>query len=128
LYNRTFERAVRVAKEFPFIDTIGSMEDMFKSAEGDIFVNVTKLGSPKLIDFEFPESFVNRYDYIADVTFVPLKPKLIQTAEKLGKANSPGYRMFLYQGKYTLVEGLGVPVDEETLLNKMLEDFKINWS
>lgn len=128
LYNRTVERAESVAQEFPFISKVGSMEEMFESVHGDIFVNATKLGSPKFIDFEFPESFVSRYDYVVDVTFVPLKPKLIEVAEKLGKKSSPGHRMFLFQGKYTLVEALGIEVDEELLSKKMLEDFALNWS
>lgn len=126
--NRTVENAEKVANEFDFVDKVLPMQDMFETEAGDIFLNATKLGSPKLIDFEFPESFISNFDFIVDVTFVPLEPKLIETAKRLGKTNSPGHRMFLYQGMYTLTEGLGIDVNEEILSSKMLEDFKINWS
>lgn len=130
IYNRTRGNAVLLAREFPFINSVGSLEDMQNRAAGDIFLNATYIGSPwnKGNDYLFPDSFINRFNYIVDVTFVPIRPQLIEASERLGKQVSPGHRMFLYQGKYALENILRVNIDEELLSKKMLEDFATNWS
>jgi shikimate 5-dehydrogenase len=130
IYNRTLDRAEKVAKEFPFVSKVGPLQEMAKQAKGDIFINATNVGSPwnKGDNYVFEKSFVSKFDYVVDVTFVPLKPQLVQVAEKLHKKVSPGHRMFLYQGKYALEKILGIQVDEEILSKKMLADFKTNWS
>ncbi len=130
IYNRTIEHAEDIAKEFPFVSRVGGMVDMATRASGDIFINATHIGSPynKGQDYKFGEQFISGFDYIIDVTFVPLRPQLIQTAEKLGKKVSPGHRMFLYQGKFALEKILGVEIDEDLLSIKMISDFETNWS
>lgn len=130
IYNRTLSKAQNLKSEFNFVHRIGGMTDLVNSASGDIFVNATGIGSPwnKGDDFIFPEELINRFKYIVDVTFVPLKSQLIRAAEKLGKNTSPGHRMFLYQGKICLEQILGIKVNEEILSEKMLADFEKNWS
>lgn len=130
IYNRTPSKAEAVGREFSFVNSVGSMKDMELMAKGDIFVNATFIGSPWNTgeNYVFTEEFVNRFDYVVDVTFVPLTPQLVQTAMKLGKVVSPGYKMFLFQGKYALENILGIEVDEKLLQEKMVEDFNVNWS
>lgn len=130
IYNRTPSKAEAIGREFSFVNRVGSMKDMELMARGDIFINATYLGSPwnKGENYVFTEDFINRFKYVVDVTFVPLKPQLVQTAEKLGKVVSPGYKMFLYQGKYALENILNIDVNEKLLEEKMVEDFKVNWS
>lgn len=129
VYNRTKEKAEKLMDEFKFINKVGSMEEMLINTSGDIFINATRVGSPWNTDgpHGFSEEFVDRFSYIVDVTFVPLRPDLIKTAEKLGKKFSPGHRMFLYQGKYSLEKMLGIKVDENLLSKIMLADFEKNW-
>lgn len=129
IYNRTIEKAELLAKEFSQLSKVGSIQDMEKSS-GDIFVNCTDVGSPWLKgkNYKFKEKMMSNFDYIADVTFVPLKPQLIELADKLGKAASPGWKMFLYQGKLCLEKVLGIEVNEEILAKHIIKDFKQNWS
>jgi shikimate dehydrogenase len=125
IYNRTVKRAESLAEEFQFINRVGSMKEMVDWAEGDIFINATYIGSAwnRGDEFEFPKELIARFDYIVDVVFVPLRPQLVEVAEKLGKKVSPGHRMFLYQGKYALEKILGIQVDEELLSERILVAF-----
>ena len=41
IYNRTLEHAESVAKEFPYVKKVGSIEEMIDKANGDIFINAT---------------------------------------------------------------------------------------
>jgi shikimate 5-dehydrogenase len=128
IYNRTLENAERVAKEFSFVDKIGTIKDM-ESSNGDIFINATDIGIPwnKGKDYKFKKEFISGFSYIADTTFVPLKPQLIKVSEKLGKKVSPGWKMFLYQGKMCLEKILDIKVNEKILAKYIVKDFKTNW-
>lgn len=130
IYNRSVQNVERIAHEFPFISKVGPMKEMTEKSQGNIFINATPIGSPwnRGEDFIFPDEFISRFDYIVDVTFVPLNPQLIQSAERLNKKVSPGHRMFLFQGKYALEKILGINVNEDKLSNRMIEDFRENWS
>lgn len=126
IYNRTVQKAENLKSEFKDVTRFGTIEQMIQSADGDIFINATEIGSPwnSGEDFIFPEALINRFEYIIDVTFVPLKPQLIQLAEKLKKKVSPGHRMFLYQGKVCLEQILQIKVNETLLSEKILSDFE----
>lgn len=125
IYNRSVEKAEKLAREFKFIDKIGNMNEAIQSSKDDIFINATGIGAPwNKEPFTFPEQFIDRFKYIIDVTFMPLRPQLIKTAEKLGKIVSPGHEMFLYQGKYSLELMLDIKVNEELLHKKILDAFK----
>lgn len=128
IYNRTLKNAEIVAKEFPFVNKVGSMKDM-EDSNGDIFVNATDIGIPwnKGEDYKFKKKFVSGFDYIADSTFVPLRPQLVRVAESLGKKVSPGWKMFLYQGKMCLEKVLDLKVNEKILAKYIVKDFKYNW-
>jgi len=129
VYNRTVENAEALAKEFPQVLKVGSVKEMEKS-KGEIFVNGTYVGSPWVEgeSYLFKDQMVSNFSYIADVTFVPLKPQLIELGERLGKAVSPGWKMFLYQGKMCLEKILNIDVDEKVLAKHVVNDFKHNWS
>lgn len=130
IYNRTPVHAENVAREFSFVNRVGSMKDMLNFGRGDMFINATYIGSPynKGEDFVFPKSLIGGFDYVVDVTFVPLRPQLVQVAELLGKKVSPGHRMFLYQGIFALENILKIKVNEELLSKHMLYDLEHNWS
>jgi shikimate 5-dehydrogenase len=129
VYNRTLEKAEKIAEEFKCVNKIGNLQEMEQST-GDIFVNATYVGSPWLKgdSYEFKEKMIAGFEFISDVTFVPLKPALIELAEKLGKKNSPGWEMFLYQGKMCLEKALDIEVDEKILAKYVVNDFEHNWA
>lgn len=130
IYNRTVANAEKVATEFNDLNIKVGKLDELKNSPGDIFINATDIGSPwnDGEDYVFSEEFVKKFKLIADVTFVPLKPQLIEVAEKAGVPNSPGWRMFLYQGQMCLEKILKIKVDL-TILGKLIQkDFKTNWS
>lgn len=129
VYNRTVENAETLAESYDVVKKVGSLEDM-RHASGDIFVNVTYIGSPwrQGDDFQFTEEFVKRFGFVADVTFVPLEPQLIKIAKKAGIPNSPGWEMFLYQGRMCLEKTLDIEVDLELLGKLIVKDFATNWS
>lgn len=129
VYNRTLNNARKIAKEFKIVSKVGSIDDL-ENASGDIFINATPIGSPWCENpaFEFDKDFVDRFKFIADVTFVPLESQLIKIAKKLKKPYSPGYKMFLYQGQMCLEKILNIKVNLKVLEKRMIHDFKLNWS
>ncbi len=127
IYNRTLSKAHSLTQEFTFINNVEHIADLTTKAEGDIFINATSIGSPwNKEPFDFPKSFIDRFQYIIDVTFVPLKTPLIRKAHELGKITSPGYEMFLFQGKRSLELILEEKINEKILLKHILKDFKKN--
>jgi len=128
VYNRTLSKAKSLTKKFPMITQVGSIKDMEKTS-GDIFANATFLGTPwnQGEDYLFSQNFIDRFKYIADVAFIPLEPPLIKLAKKLKKKYSPGWKMFLYQGKMCLEKVLDLKVNEKILGEKIYKDFKENW-
>jgi shikimate dehydrogenase len=129
IYNRSLVKAEKLASKFDFVSKIGTIKDMEKKAEGEIFLNATPVGScwNKGEDYQFTTRFINRFKYIADVTFLPIKPQLIKVSEQLGKIYSPGWKMFLYQAKMCLEKILEIQVDEKILGRKIIDDFSNNW-
>ena len=129
VFNRNAQRADSVASEFPWIDRAGSTETMLASGDGTTFINATPIGSPWTSDqFTFTEGFVQRFETIVDVTFVPLESPLIATARKLGKSVSPGHRMFMYQARHVIEQVLEMPMDTAVFEPIMIDDFRKNWS
>lgn len=129
IYNRTLRRAEELAGEFPWVASVRSIDELNR-ADGDIFINATSIGSPwnKGDDLFFSDRLVGAFDYVVDVTFVPPRPQLVETAERLGKAVSPGYKMFMFQAKHVLQEVLGHSMNESSYEELMLRDFETNWS
>lgn len=128
IYNRTIVKGEKLAEKFPSIIDVRPIKEL-PQAEGDLFVNATYAGSPwgKQDDSLFTERLVKNFNYIADVTFVPLEPRLIKFAKKLKKKYSPGWNMFLYQGKMCLEKILDIKVKEDILAKHIVKDFKTNW-
>lgn len=131
LINRTETKAELVKKEYSELNIqlapFGSLFDQ----SGDVFVDATDIGSPwnKGDELSYTEKFVKGFKFIADVTFVPIEPQLIATANKLGVDNAPGHRMFLYQAEECMKSILGNQSYDLKMFEKiMLADFKTNWN
>lgn len=131
LINRTKDRAENVKTEFDNLDIdINDFEELL-DLDGDVFIDTTDVGSPwnKGDDIKYTKEFVSNFKFIADVTFVPIEPPLIQMANASGIDNAPGHRMFLYQAEECMKRILGEQEYDLGLYSKlMLKDFKVNWS
>ncbi len=127
IYNRGQAKLDLLKSEYPNITTL-SLVDL-PSASGNVFINATPIGSPwhKDADYNFTDEFLSKFKFIADVTFVPLAPPLIQSAQRLGLTYSPGWKMFLYQGRFALETILDIEVDTAKLAEILVDDFATNW-
>jgi shikimate dehydrogenase len=130
IYNRTLDKARILQSEFSFVQKVGLLSDMEHDAQGDIFINMTDIGTPwqKGNVYEFSEHMINRFSFIADTTFVPLESNLIHIARRLGKKVSPGWKTFCYGTEYVFQTLLGIEVNTHILGEELQKDFSTNWS
>jgi len=129
VYTRDKTRLDLLKKEYSEITMGGDLMEM-ESSKGDIFINATPVGSPwnKGDDYIWKDKWLQGFGLIVDVTFVPLAPPLISSALRLGIKYVPGWKMFLYQGKYALETILDIKVDSAKLAEFLVDDFAKNWS
>lgn len=130
IFNRTIERAERLASDFPIVESVFPLAELAARAEGDILINATGIGSPwnNGQDYHFTEELLKKFSYAVDVTFVPLETQLTVDAARCGLRVSPGHEMFLHQAKFILTETLGLEMRESVFKRLMLADFATNWS
>lgn len=131
LVNRTIENAEALAETFSELVISVQPFSELTNQQGDLFVDTTDIGSPwnKGEEFTYTHDFVKNFSFVADVTFVPTSPQLIQVAQEAGIATAPGHRMFLYQAEECMKRILGEQDYDLALYEKlMLADFEINWS
>jgi len=128
IVNRTLAKAENLAKKYNLKQALPFSE--LESTSGDVFINMTGIGSPwnSGQDYEFKPEFIKKFSFIADATFVPIEPQLIQVAMEVGVDYAPGHRMFLYQAGVCLKEILGHEIVLPTYEKLMLKDFETNWS
>lgn len=128
VYNRTVANAKALVAEGFKVDKTGSLDDMIKSG-GDIFIHATDIGAPwnKGGGFNFTPEFLKRFKAIADTTFVPLEPPIIKLANKAKIPNSPGWKMFVYQGAKGMGDIIGEDIDIAKLSELSRKDFASNW-
>ncbi len=96
ILNRTLSRAEALGKEFgcPFFPL--SEKDRI---EADALINTTSLGmAPNTEQSPFPKEFLNRYSWVVDIIYNPLKTKLLREAEEAGCRILTGLGMFVHQG------------------------------
>jgi shikimate 5-dehydrogenase len=129
VYTRDKTRLDLLKKEYSEISVGGDLVEM-ESSKGEIFINATPVGSPwnKGDDYIWKDKWLQGFGLIVDVTFVPLAPPLISSAQRLGIKYAPGWKMFLYQGKYALETILDIKVDSAKLAEFLVDDFAKNWS
>jgi shikimate dehydrogenase len=128
IYNRTYEHAVALEKEYPIIKKIGTLAN-FEQSSGDIFINSTFIGSHfnEGENIEFDPAFLSKFSCIADTTFIPIRPHVMDAAEKAGVPIATGAKMFAYQGAKSLETILGEKIDVPLLYELILQDFQKNW-
>jgi shikimate dehydrogenase len=96
ILNRTFTQAEALGKEFgcPYFPL--SHKDKM---EADGLINTTSLGmAPNTEESPFPSELLNRFTWVVDIIYHPLKTKLLREAEEAGCRTVTGLEMFVHQG------------------------------
>ncbi|MBI4767263.1 MAG: shikimate dehydrogenase [Deltaproteobacteria bacterium] len=96
ILNRTLSGAKALGKEFgcPYFPL--SEKDKI-DAEG--LINTTSLGmAPNTEESPFPRELLDRFSWVMDIIYNPLKTKLLREAEEVGCRIITGLGMFVHQG------------------------------
>jgi shikimate dehydrogenase len=96
ILNRTLAGSEALGKEFgcPFFPL--SEKDRI---EADALINTTSLGmAPNTEESPFPRDLLNRFSWVMDIIYNPLKTKLLREAEEAGCHIITGLGMFVHQG------------------------------
>ena len=97
IFNRTQEKAVKLAKEFQCQTTDLKRESDIK--DFDIIINTTSVGMKPLDNkTPIPTKFINKNQIIFDIVYVPHETKLLKEAKKRGAKIIHGIEMLLHQG------------------------------
>ena len=109
VYNRTFEKAQKLADKFKIIAR--PWEELDRSS-GDIIIQTTSVG---LKEWKSPveEEILKRFKIAMDIVYSPLKTKFLTLAEKYAKIID-GLQMLVYQGveQFKLWTGKEPPTEE----------------
>ena len=96
ILNRTLSKAEALAKEFDCLFVPESEKDKI---EADGLINTTSLGmAPDKGKSPFPKGFLNRFQWVVDIIYNPIKTKLLKEAEEAGCQTISGLGMFVHQG------------------------------
>lgn len=120
VYNRTLERAEKVAREFNC--DFGPLEDLDANeiAGMDVLINTTKVGMddpdhPELIDMSpIPKGLITDKHIVFDAVYYPVETRLLREAREQGAQTIPGVDMLLHQAipQFELYTGRKAPVEE----------------
>lgn len=103
IYNRTFEKANSLAKEFSVFGNIQATtkEDFnLKIKSCDLLVNTTSVGmesngkDPNIS----PVTVLPSFGFVSDIVYRPAKTQLLCDAEEAGLSGQNGLAMLVYQG------------------------------
>ena len=100
IYNRNLEKADKLKSDFENVTGAHKLGDL-SNAHGDIFINVTRIGS-KVEDTFFTKEIVSKFQVVADVTFGVESTNLTQLAEDSGLTIVSGWDMFTHQAAVVL--------------------------
>jgi shikimate dehydrogenase len=127
IVNRNMNRAEELVTEFTeiFGPSLCAcyFDDKKNVNEADILIQATSIWmlEPKLpepeVNFFVPDEFVEKFEYVMDIVYQPLKTPLIEKAERLGKKVITGEKMLLHQA----VEQYKLWFEEEAPVKAMRE-------
>ena len=118
--NRTESTARELADYFGGIFGVnvdsGGIGMIAEIDKADILINTTSLWMVKegaVVEDLIPVEYLEKFDLVEDIVYVPLKTPLIKAAESLGKKILTGEKMLLYQGavQFKLWTGKEAPVE-----------------
>lgn len=122
IFNRTKEKALRLAKEFNCQG--GGLEEQEEIRNFDIVINATSVGM-KPFENKSPIDvvYLNKEQIVFDIFYSPLKTALLKSAEEKGAKIIYGTEMLLYQAilQFELYTGYQAPIEimREILYKKL---------
>ena len=120
IYNRTFEKAKQLAKEFGGEALEPNAFEKIKRA--DVIINTTAIGlHPQENETPLPKELLTKNHIVFDIVYTPGgTTKFLKEARKKGAKIIVGTEMLLHQGtaQFTLFTGYDAPVDA---MRKVLE-------
>ena len=109
IYNRTTQRAIELQKQLgDQISVIESNQLELTIKEATLLINTTSQGMIGQPELDISIDHLPKNSIVADIIYVPLKTKLIKTAEKLGLKTVPGLGMLLHQAVPGFTHWFGV--------------------
>lgn len=98
LFNRTFERAEKLAKEFGSPIKASPFEDIREGLkDADLFVNTSSLGMNGTDVPELDFTIMSAGAIVTDIVYTPLKTPFLVMAEKQNMKIADGFGMLLHQ-------------------------------
>jgi 3-dehydroquinate dehydratase/shikimate dehydrogenase len=111
IYNRTVEKAKRLAEEFGCgFKGLGDL----KNLDAEIVINCTSIGmSPKVDESPLPAESLNRNMVVFDTVYNPAETKLLKLAKRAGAKTIDGVEMFVRQaaGQFELFSGRAAKIE-----------------
>jgi shikimate dehydrogenase len=96
--NRTKERALELQNHFgTIIQVVETTEIQERLKISDLLINTTSQGMIGQVALDFDIASLPAHAIVADIVYVPLKTKLIETAEVRHLKTVPGLGMLLHQ-------------------------------
>ncbi len=129
IYNRTIEKAEKLAKELSK-DYEGisfeSLEKINQVSEADIIINATSIGmAPHEDKSLIPAELIQSNHIVFDAVYTPYKTKLLRDAQSQGATTIPGLEMLLHQGTAQFSLYTGVQAPEEVMRQSLIEHFNL---
>ena len=112
VFNRTKEKAVKLAKEFNCLS--GDLNNQEEIKNFDIIINTTSVGmKPLEKETPIPTEFISARQIVFDIVYVPFETKLLREAKKKGAKIIHGIEMLLHQGtaQFEIYTGHKAPED-----------------
>ena len=128
VYNRTFEKAQALAKDFEALGDIvvldeGGLEPAVQAA--DLLVNTTSVGMARggvdPQESPLPADVLPLEGFVCDLVYRPAKTKLLRDAEAAGLPVQNGLPMLVYQGAEAFERWIGKEAPMETMLGVLTE-------
>lgn len=120
IFNRTKEKAIKLAEEFQCQVTDLRRDSEIK--DFDIIVNTTSVGmKPLEKETSIPTEFINDKQIVFDIVYVPHETKLLKEAKKRGAKIIHGVEMLLHQGTAQFEIYTGKKAPEEVMRKILLK-------
>lgn len=97
IFNRTKDKAVKLAKEFNC--SFGDLSNQEETKDFNIIINTTSVGmKPLEKETPIPTEFITDKQIVFDIVYAPYDTKLLKEAKKRGARIIHGVEMLLHQG------------------------------
>jgi shikimate dehydrogenase len=110
IYNRTFEKAQKIAEEFE--GTAFNLDELKTIIKADIIINTTSVGLKNKNETILPKEYISKNQIIFDAVYGE-ETQLLKNAKEKDAQTIAGIEMLLYQGveQFKLYTGDDAPVD-----------------